>query len=63
MTDADYAWFAAHPGIWIWEEDGQILGFSAGGTRDGTIWALYRAAGWTVAGTSKRGELVFTSAL
>ncbi len=107
VTDADYAWFAEHPGIWVWEEEGEILGFSAGDTRDGTIWALfvdpahhhrgigralfeaacdtlrraghrsamlttdpgtraerfYRAAGWTVVGTSKRGELMFTSIL
>ena len=41
VTDADYAWFTEHPGIWVWEEDGRILGFSAGDTRDGTIWALF----------------------
>jgi|SRR5450631_136935 GNAT superfamily N-acetyltransferase len=39
--DEDYAWFEEHAGIWVWEEDGQILGFSAGDTRDGTIWALF----------------------
>ena len=41
VTDADYAWFEEHPGIWVWEESGHILGFSAGDTRDGTIWALF----------------------
>ena len=41
VTDEDYAWFEEHPGIWVWEEGGQILGFSAGDTRDGTIWALF----------------------
>ena len=41
MTDADYAWFEEHPGIWVWEESGHILGFSASDTRDGTIWALF----------------------
>src|SRR5258707_2888504 len=41
VTDEDYAWFEEHPGIWVWEEGGQILGFSTGDTRDGTIWALF----------------------
>jgi GNAT superfamily N-acetyltransferase len=41
VTDADYAGFTEHPGIWVWEEDGRILGFSAADTRDGTIWALF----------------------
>ena len=41
VTVEDYIWFTEHPGIWVWEEDGQILGFSAGDTRDGTIWALF----------------------
>jgi GNAT superfamily N-acetyltransferase len=27
--------------VQVWEEGGQILGFSAGATRDGTIWALF----------------------
>jgi hypothetical protein len=37
VTDADYHWFNENPGIWVWEEDGRILGFSAADTRDGTI--------------------------
>ncbi|MPZ36113.1 MAG: GNAT family N-acetyltransferase [Rhodospirillales bacterium] len=41
VTDADYRWFSENPGIWAWEEDGRILGFSAADTRDGTIWALF----------------------
>ncbi len=41
VTDADYRWFNDNPGIWVWEEDGRILGFSAADTRDGTIWALF----------------------
>ena len=41
VTDADYQWFSENPGIWVWDEDGQILGFSAADTRDGTIWALF----------------------
>ena len=41
VTDADYHWFSDNPGIWVWEEDGRILGFSAADPRDGTIWALF----------------------
>ena len=41
VTDEDYAWFKEHPGIWVWDEGGKILGFSASDTRDGTIWALF----------------------
>ncbi len=41
ITDADYRWFSENPGIWVWEEDGRILGFSAADTRDGSIWALF----------------------
>jgi GNAT superfamily N-acetyltransferase len=106
-VDRDYAWFRDNPGVWTWEEDGEILGFSAADTRDGSIWALfvapgherrgigralfekacdvlrqdghrtawlttqagsraegfYRAAGWTVIGTSAKGELIFHSGI
>ena len=41
VTDADYLWFSENPGIWVWEEDGDILGFSAADTRDGSVWALF----------------------
>ena len=41
VTAEDYAWFTEYPGIWVWEEDGQIQGFSVGDPRDGTIWALF----------------------
>lgn len=41
VTDADYLWFSENPGIWVWQENGRILGFSAADTRDGTIWALF----------------------
>jgi GNAT superfamily N-acetyltransferase len=41
VTAEDYAWFTEHPGILVWEEDGQIQGFAAGDPRDGTIWALF----------------------
>jgi GNAT superfamily N-acetyltransferase len=41
VTVEMYKWFERNPGVWVWEEDGRILGFSAGDTRDGTIWALF----------------------
>jgi GNAT superfamily N-acetyltransferase len=41
VTAADYKWFERNPGVWVWEENGRILGFSAADTRDGTIWALF----------------------
>jgi GNAT superfamily N-acetyltransferase len=34
-------WFLENPGIWLWEEDGKVLGFSAADTRDGAIFALF----------------------
>jgi GNAT superfamily N-acetyltransferase len=41
VTLEDMLWFIAHAAIWVWDDDGQILGFSAGDPRDGTIWALF----------------------
>jgi GNAT superfamily N-acetyltransferase len=41
VTVEDYKWFEQNPGVWVWEEDGVILGFSAADTRDGSIWALF----------------------
>jgi GNAT superfamily N-acetyltransferase len=38
---SDYAEFIAHSGIWVWEDQGRILGFSAGDTRNGWVWALF----------------------
>jgi GNAT superfamily N-acetyltransferase len=45
VTVEDYIWFRDGPGVWVWEEDGEILGFSAADTRDGSIWALFVAPG------------------
>jgi GNAT superfamily N-acetyltransferase len=45
MVERDYAWFRDNPGIWLWEENGAVLGFSAADTRDGSIWALFVAPG------------------
>jgi GNAT superfamily N-acetyltransferase len=41
VTDDMVTWFIENPGIWLWEEDGKVLGFSAADTRDGTIFALF----------------------
>src|SRR5258706_4991186 len=41
VTDEDMAWFTDNPGIWLWEDQGRIAGFSAGDTRDGSVWALF----------------------
>ena len=41
VTIGDYVWFRDNPGIWVWEENGDILGFTVADTRDGSIWALF----------------------
>jgi ribosomal protein S18 acetylase RimI-like enzyme len=41
VTMADYRSFIDNSAIWTWVEDEQIVGFSAGDPRDGTIWALF----------------------
>ncbi len=33
--------FIDRTGIWVWEEDGRVLGLSAVDTRDGSVWALF----------------------
>src|SRR5260370_19868199 len=60
VTVADYKWFEQNPGVWMWEEDGQILGFSAADTRDGSIWALFMAPGHERRGI---GRALFEKAL
>jgi len=45
VTPADIAWFLGNGLVWVWEEDGRVVGFSAGDVRDGTIWALFVAPG------------------
>ena len=52
VTVADYKWFEQNPGVWVWEEDGLILGFSAADTRNGSIWALFMARTTTSAAAS-----------
>jgi GNAT superfamily N-acetyltransferase len=41
VTTANYRWFIDNSTVWMWVEDEQIVGFSAGDPRDGTIWALF----------------------
>jgi GNAT superfamily N-acetyltransferase len=41
VTAADCAAFIERSEIWVWEEDGLIIGFAAGDTRDGWVWALF----------------------
>jgi GNAT superfamily N-acetyltransferase len=41
VTAADCVDFIARAEMWVWIEDGQVQGFSAGDPCDGTIWALF----------------------
>ncbi len=41
VSVADVHWFISNPGIFVWEEDGNIVGFSAADPRNGNIWALF----------------------
>jgi ribosomal protein S18 acetylase RimI-like enzyme len=41
VTAADCVAFIERSEIWVWEEDGVILGFAAGDPHDGYIWALF----------------------
>ncbi|MBY3441782.1 GNAT family N-acetyltransferase [Rhizobium laguerreae] len=46
VTDDDYDWFVANPGVAVWEENGDVVGFSAADPRNGNIWALFVAPGF-----------------
>ncbi|MEK1894780.1 MAG: GNAT family N-acetyltransferase [Rhizobium sp.] len=37
----DLRWFIPNPGVFVWNEDGDMCGFSAADTRNGFIWALF----------------------
>jgi len=41
ITAEDYRWFIQHGPLWVYERDNQILGFTAGDPRDGSVWALF----------------------
>lgn len=37
----DVRWYVGNPGLFVWEEDGKIVGFSAADPRNGNIFALF----------------------
>jgi GNAT superfamily N-acetyltransferase len=37
----DVVWFVDNPGIFVWEEGGKVVGFSAADPRNGNIFALF----------------------
>lgn len=41
VTPADCARFIAAEAVWVWEEAGEVAGFSAAQAEDGSIWALF----------------------
>jgi len=41
VTVDDVSWFIASPGIFLWEANAQVVGFSAADPRNGSIWALF----------------------
>lgn len=41
VTVEDVCWFVDSPGIFVWEEGGRMVGFSAADPRDGSIFALF----------------------
>jgi GNAT superfamily N-acetyltransferase len=46
VTETDTVRFIDDGALWVWEEnDGLVTGFSASDTHDGSIWALFVAAG------------------
>lgn len=53
VTMEDVCWFVDNPGIFLWEEDGSIVGFSAGDPRNGNIFALFVEEGYERRGIGK----------
>ncbi len=41
VTVEDVCWFVDNPGIFVWIEDGKIVGFSAADPRNSNIYALF----------------------
>ncbi|KQV10804.1 acetyltransferase [Rhizobium sp. Root1203] len=54
VTLDDIRWFIANPGIFVWEQDGDVCGFAAADPRDGFIWALFVDDGYTGRGIGRR---------
>jgi GNAT superfamily N-acetyltransferase len=41
VTIEDLRWFIANPGIFVWDQDGRVAGFSIADPRNGSICALF----------------------
>src|SRR4051794_34458665 len=41
VSVADCEWYIDNAAFWLWNEDGEVQGFSAADPRDGTIFALF----------------------
>jgi GNAT superfamily N-acetyltransferase len=41
VTNEEIRWFIDNPGIFVWQEHGKVVGFSAADPRDSNIWALF----------------------
>jgi GNAT superfamily N-acetyltransferase len=41
VTVEQICWFIDHPGLFVWEEEGKVVGFSAADPRNGNIVALF----------------------
>ena len=54
VTLDDIRWFIANPGIFVWEEDGRIVGFAAADPRNGNIWALFMDQDYEGRGFARR---------
>ncbi|NEK34659.1 GNAT family N-acetyltransferase [Rhizobium leguminosarum] len=46
VTNDDYDRYVANPGVAVWEENGDVVSFSAADPRNGNIWALFVAPGF-----------------
>lgn len=46
VSPADVVWFVENAPVWVWEEAGDLRGFSAGDPRDGSLWALFVDPAW-----------------
>src|SRR4029079_6310932 len=53
VTTEDVFWFVDNPGVFLWEEDGSVVGFSAGDPRNGNIFALFVEERYERRGTGK----------
>ena len=53
VTEEHYRWFIGEGLIWVWDEDDLVLGFAAGDTRSGWIWALFVDPGYEGRGIGK----------